>query len=129
VTPRGVPTVPGYDILGVLGHGGMGVVYRARHKALKREVALKMILKGEHASPSAVARFFTEAQAVARLNHPNIVQIYQIDEHEGLPSFALEYCAGGSLDRVLKKQPIPPGKPRNRPGHWRGPCRRRTTPG
>ncbi len=69
-----LPTVAGYAIEGVLGRGGMGMVYTARHLALKRTVALKMVLSGGHASAQEVARFRFEAEAVARLQHPNIVQ-------------------------------------------------------
>src|SRR5262249_24728833 len=69
-----LPTIPGYEILEELGHGGMGVVYRARHVRLDRTVALKMIRAGDFADAEDVARFSAEAQAVARLQHPNIVQ-------------------------------------------------------
>src|SRR5262249_12412946 len=79
------PAIPGYAILGELGRGGMGVVYRARQLRLNRTVALKMILAGAHAGAEAAARFLAEAAAVARLQHPNIVQIFHIDEHAGLP--------------------------------------------
>src|SRR6185369_15419327 len=83
--------VPGYEVLSVLGQGGMGVVYKARQVELGRIVALKMILHAEHASTAARDRFLIEAQSIASLLHPNIVQIYEIGEHEGLPYFSLEY--------------------------------------
>jgi tetratricopeptide (TPR) repeat protein/predicted Ser/Thr protein kinase len=104
----GPPRVAGYELLGVLGRGGMGVVYRARQGGLKRLVALKMILTGDHASPEHLARFQAEAEAVARLQHPNIVQVYEVGEQDGRPFFSLEFCAGGSLDKKLRGQPQPP---------------------
>src|SRR5205085_1495172 len=94
VTP--LISIPGYEIAGELGRGGMGVVYQARHHQLRRTVALKMILSGEHAAPQELARFRTEAEAVARLQHPHIVNIYEIGEQNGRPYFSLEYCGGGS---------------------------------
>src|SRR5262245_54726098 len=92
-TPRERPTpaIDGYEILGELGRGGMGVVYRARHVLLNRPCVLKMILAGDHASPQAIVRFLAEAEAVARLQHPNVVQIHHIGAAAGLPFFELEY--------------------------------------
>jgi serine/threonine protein kinase len=90
-------TVPGYEILGELGRGVMGVVYKAKLKKLGRLVALKMILAGSHAGVAELARFRTEAEAIACVKHANIVQIYEISEHERKPCFSLEFCAGGSL--------------------------------
>jgi WD40 repeat protein len=101
-------SVPGYEILGELGRGGMGVVYQACQAELNRIVALKMILAGGHAGQAELARFRTEARAVARLQHPNIVQIHEVGEHQGLPFFSLEYCAGGSLEKKLSGTPLPP---------------------
>ena len=107
MTTRAVPTISGYEILGELGRGGMGVVYRARQVLLNRPCALKMILGGAHASPETATRFLAEAEAIARLQHPNIVQIHHIGEADGLPFFELEYVDGGSLDRRLDGTPWP----------------------
>src|SRR5262249_3621298 len=76
-SPTDVPVVPGYEILGELGRGGMGIVCKARQTRLNRIVALKMILSRGHASAANLARFGTEAEAIARLHHPNFVQIYE----------------------------------------------------
>ena len=102
------PEIPGYEVLGELGRGGMGVVYHARQIGLNRLVALKMILAGSHASPSVLARFLAEAQAVARFQHPGIVQVFEVGEHDGLPFFSLEYVDGGTLARKVAKEPQPP---------------------
>jgi serine/threonine protein kinase len=101
------PTVLGYEILGELGRGGMGVVYRARHLGLGRTVALKMVLNGIHTGPKDLARFRAEASVIARLQHPNIVQIYDVGEAEGRPYFVLEFVAGGSLAQRLQGTPQP----------------------
>jgi tetratricopeptide (TPR) repeat protein len=86
----------------------MGVVYKAVHLQLKRTVALKMILAGSHAAREQLARFRAEAEAVARLRHPNIVQIYEVGADHRFPFFALEFSDGGSLDRRLASTPQPP---------------------
>jgi serine/threonine-protein kinase len=107
---REYPDVPGYEVLGLLGHGGMGVVYRARQLKANRLVALKMIRAVEHASPTERLRFQIETEAVARLQHPHIVQLYEAGEVRGQPFFSLEFCDGGNLtERLEKKPPTPRG--------------------
>jgi serine/threonine-protein kinase len=101
-------SVPGYEILRELGRGGMGVVYLGRQLGLDRLVALKMILSGGHAGRDERKRFRTEAEAAARLQHPNIVQVYEVGEHAGRPYLSLEFCPGGGLDRKLAGTPLPP---------------------
>jgi WD40 repeat protein/tRNA A-37 threonylcarbamoyl transferase component Bud32 len=108
--PQPAFTILGYDILGELGRGGMGVVYKARQTRLQRLVALKMIVSGIHAGEAEQARFRTEAEAIARLQHPNIVEVHEIGDHDGKPFFALEFCAGGSLEKKLGGTPLPPGE-------------------
>jgi tetratricopeptide (TPR) repeat protein len=100
-----VPVVEGYDILGRLGQGGMGVVYRARQHGLERLVALKMIRGGPHAAPEHLARFKIEARSVARLRHPNVVQIFDVGQAGGLPFVALELLEGGSLEARVAGTP------------------------
>jgi tetratricopeptide (TPR) repeat protein len=102
-----LPDVPGYRIMARLGRGGMGVVYKAWQVGLKRLVALKMISGADPSNPEQRARFRTEAEAVARLQHPHIVQIYEIGEHDGLPYYSMELVGGGSLDQVLAGTPQP----------------------
>ena len=102
------PEVPGFEVLAELGRGGMGVVYRARHVALGRVVALKMVLAGEYAGRRELERFRLEARAVAQLSHPNIVQVYEVGEAGGRPYFAMEFVAGGSLAERLAGTPQPP---------------------
>lgn len=99
--------VPGYELLEELGRGSMGVVYKARHLQLNRLVALKMILSGDHAGSLDRVRFCCEAEAAARLQHPNIVQIYEVSEHEGRPYIVLEYVEGIGLDSSEVPSPMP----------------------
>ncbi|MFO0845160.1 MAG: serine/threonine-protein kinase [Gemmataceae bacterium] len=105
---RAAELVPGYEILQELGRGGMGIVYKAKQLGLKRVVALKMILAGAHAGPEERARFLQEAEAIARLAHPNIVGVYEVSQHAGQPYFSLEFCPGGSLAEHLTGTPLPP---------------------
>ncbi|HKB04852.1 MAG TPA: serine/threonine-protein kinase, partial [Gemmataceae bacterium] len=103
-----IPAPPGYEVLEVLGEGGMGVVYKALQVSLNRVVALKMILPGARARPVDLDRFRAEARAIAALRHPNIVQVYETGEFRGLPFFSLEFCEGGPLSAILKGEPQPP---------------------
>ena len=98
----------GYEILGELGRGGMGVVYRALDLRLKRIVALKMVLAGAHADAAELQRFQLEAEAVAQLQHPNIVQIHDVGEHNGRPFLSLEFVGGGELASKIAGEPQPP---------------------
>ncbi len=103
-----LPDVPGYEILGELGRGGMAVVYQARQLQPNRVVALKMIRAFEHAGPTERLRFQIETEAVARLQHAHIVQLYEAGEVRGQPFFSLEFCDGGTLAQQWKKQRTSP---------------------
>jgi eukaryotic-like serine/threonine-protein kinase len=101
-----LPVIPGYEILGRIAVGGMGVVYKAMQTGLDRMVALKMVRGGRWGKEEELARFKVEARAVAGLDHPNIVRIYDFDEFEGLPYFTMEYVQGGSLSQKLIAEPM-----------------------
>jgi eukaryotic-like serine/threonine-protein kinase len=101
------PRIDGYEILEVLGAGGMGIVYKAHQERLDRFVALKMIRAGAGARPEDLVRFEAEAKAVAAIEHPNIIKIFDIGEQGGLPYFSLEFLAGGSLANKIGGKPQP----------------------
>jgi hypothetical protein len=100
------PLLPGYTIGRVLGRGGMGIVYQARQVLADRDVAIKMILGDNHAGSIETARFHAEVVAVSRLQHPNIVAIYDVGEHDGRPFFSMEYCPKGSLASLANGKPL-----------------------
>jgi serine/threonine-protein kinase len=101
-----LPFVPGYELLELIGRGGMGRVFKARHLGLGRIVALKMLISG--ADERLLARFQAESQAVAALQHPHIAQVFEAGCVERQPYYALEYVDGGSLAQKLAGQPQPP---------------------
>ena len=103
----GLPIVSGYVLLSELGRGGMGVVYKAKHEKLKRIVALKMVSIHPQDGSQGFVRFQAEAEAVARLHHPNIVQIFEVGEQDGSPYLALEFVTGGTLKNRLDGRPQP----------------------
>jgi serine/threonine protein kinase len=104
----GRATLSAYEILGGLGRGGMGIVYKARRTDLGRLVAVKVMLLGNYDDPAAVLRFRAEAVKLARAEHPNIVQVYEVGEEGERCFFSMEFCAGGSLADRLRGQPLPP---------------------
>jgi serine/threonine-protein kinase len=97
-----------YELLEEIGRGGMGIVYLARHSSLQKVVALKMILRGELATPEDRARFRTEARAAALLAHPNIVPVYDAGEHEGQAYFSMRFIEGQTLAALLARGPLRP---------------------
>jgi predicted Ser/Thr protein kinase len=106
----GENAISGFQLIEYLGHGGMGVVYKARQLGLDRLVALKMLRADAVTSPEQLDRFRAEAAALARLQHPNVVQIYEVGEWQGRPYFAMEYVPGRSLAERLDGSPRPPGR-------------------
>jgi eukaryotic-like serine/threonine-protein kinase len=103
----GKAEIPGHEVEGVLGRGGMGVVFKARHLKLNRTVAVKMMLAGSYAGTRQLGRFLREAEALAGLRHPNVVQVYDVGDLDGLPYFTMEYVEGGSLAQKLAGAPQP----------------------
>jgi CHASE3 domain sensor protein/tRNA A-37 threonylcarbamoyl transferase component Bud32 len=104
------PALHGYEVIEELGRGGMGVVYKARQLALDRVVALKMILTGSHAGPEERLRFLTEAEAVAAVDHPNVVKMFDFGTEGGAAYCAMEFCHGGTLAQMLNGVPLQPAE-------------------
>jgi serine/threonine-protein kinase len=102
-----LPDIPGYRVEAVLGRGGMGIVYKARHLRLNRTVALKMLLVGPYARPQELERFQYEAEAVAALRHANVVQLYDVGDLDGRPYFTMEMVEGSSLQAKVAGTPQP----------------------
>ncbi len=102
-----VPAIPGYEVLDQIGFGGMAVVYRARQLETNRMVAVKVLSAGAHAGPAHRARFRAEAGLIARLQHPNIVQVYEAGERHGCPFLVLEYQVGGGKSTCDRLQGVP----------------------
>jgi len=105
-----LPTVVGYEVIAEIGRGGMGVVYQATQLSLHRTVALKVLATSLRADSEALIRFRAEAETIARMQHPNIVHIYDVMEYDGLLCFAMEYVEGGNLNDHLAQQAMPPAR-------------------
>jgi len=96
----GFPCIPGYELIEELGRGGMGVVFLARQQALNRRVAVKTLFVGARPSSETLLRFRAEAEAVAAITHPNVVQVFKVGKYDGRPYMALEYCNGGRVQSL-----------------------------
>ena len=105
-----LPRIRGYEVLEVLGRGGMGIVYKAWHLRLQRPVAVKMLLAGAYAQPHELERFLREAETAAGLRHANIVQVHEAGDVDGRPYFTMEFVEGGSLAQKLAGTPQPAGQ-------------------
>jgi len=107
---RKIAYIGDYELLTVIAHGGMGVVYKARQANLNRLVALKMLLGGAFTREDFKRRFRPEAETAAKLQHPNMVPIYEVGEHEGQPYYSMEYVKGGDMAKRVAVQPLVPRK-------------------
>ena len=109
--PQSLPALRGYEVLEELGRGGMGIVYKARQEVPRRVVAVKMLLAAEVAGPDRLARFRGEIAAAARLQHPNIVAIHEVGEHEDRHYFSMDYVEGQNLSALVREVHCQPPKP------------------
>ncbi len=107
-TQQRLARIGDHDCLSIIGRGGMGLVYRAVHRTLRRTVAIKVVSLFHCTDESSAERFLNEARICGRLNHPHIVQIYDSGVHDGIPYFVMEYMPGGSLQDVLQDGPVAP---------------------
>jgi serine/threonine-protein kinase len=120
------PDLPGFTEVVEIGRGGMGVVYRARQTRLDRIVAVKVLSAAARLAPDAGARALNEAKALARLDHPNVVRVLDVIEHDGLPCIVMEWVGGGDLRGRLEAAHCLRARPPRWPGHWLWPCPRPT---
>src|SRR5258706_1191744 len=96
-----------YELIEPIGQGGMGVVWKARQRNLNRVVALKLMISGPLAGDAEIKRFYSEAKAAATLQHPNVVAIHEVGEHDGRHYLSMEYVEGNSLSVIVRRTPLP----------------------